>query len=83
MRLPQIREELLVLYPRLAHAGGFELLLLDASSKQLIDFGVRSSMTAKELKDICARGRIYIRPIQQSLSLEEADDEVSCVMCTD
>ena len=62
-------EKLPLGYPQLAECGGFELLVCQSNSKDLVV--LNCSLKAKDLKASlgASQSRIYIRPIQKNLSL--------------
>lgn len=82
-----VREKLKVEFPKLEMAGGFELLRCTAQSRSLdildCDWGARSLRAC-----VGSQAKIYIRPIQNSLSVEsvEMDSDTDgltepCVHC--
>lgn len=70
----EVREKLLQAFPKLVDAGGFEYLKANALNKSLeqipYPFG---GFGAQQVKSICGSARIYLRPVQQALSLERVD----------
>lgn len=58
-------------YPKLESGGGFELLRCKPKSRDLLLIGPRISNCPKLLKRRVGNGKVYIRPIQRDLSLEE------------
>lgn len=71
------RQLLLDAYPKLEGGGGFELLRCKPKSKDLLLISCRISSSPKLLKRRVGNGKIFIRPIQRDLSLDEVipDDE--------
>ena len=74
----EFKETLITEFPKLADAGGFELMRCVANTRQLEPISTTVSQQPKVLKTVVGNGRIYIRPIQQDLDLtpSEATDEV-------
>lgn len=73
------KETLVAEFPKLADAGGFELMRCLANTRQLEPISTTVSQQPRALKTIVGNGRIYIRPIQRDLDLtpsEDADYEV-------
>lgn len=71
---------LLATFPKLDRGGGFELLRCKPQSRELMLFGPRVSSCPKLLRRQVGNSKIYIRPIQRDLSLEEvAVEEVEGV----
>lgn len=71
---------LLAIYPKLDEGGGYELLRCRPQSRDLLLIGPRVSRSPKLLKRRVGNGKVYIRPIQRDLSLEEvAFEEVDGV----
>lgn len=67
-------------YPKLREGGGYELLRCKPASRDLIIIGPRISNTPKLLKRRVGNGKVYLRPLQRDLGLEEEDcDEVKGV----
>ena len=62
-------------YPQLKNCGGFELLRCIPNCKILEPIDV--VMSAKNLKAAAGQGKIYIRPIQRSLSVIHLKSETS------
>jgi len=75
-------------YPKLRKSGGFELLRTQQNGRNLVP--IPAPWTAKELRtNIGPQARIYIRPIQHSLSVEPIIQEdkgpsmeIACEKCT-
>ena len=63
-------------FPKLDGCGGFELLQCVSNSKQLEVISPKVSQSARLMKSIIGSGRIFVRPIQQDLSL--SPDSVDC-----
>ena len=71
---------LLTTYPKLDSGGGFELLRCKPQSRDLLLIGPRISNSPRLLKRQVGNGKVYMRPIQRDLSLEEVtSDEVEGV----
>ncbi|CAB4014107.1 Hypothetical predicted protein [Paramuricea clavata] len=73
-----IRDILIESFPKLKDSGGFELMYTECRKKDLsvIPPGP-DGISMKYLASFIAQGKIYVRPIQQDLSIEE--DEVEAV----
>lgn len=74
----EIYEELVVAFPKLSGAGGFELLRVpEGGSKQLdVIAAPESGYTVSYLKAVIHHAKIYIRPLQCDLSLDPVKEEV-------
>ena len=70
------KEVLVGAFPKLEGCGGFELLRCIPNSKELEPFSIAVSQSPKMLKSVLGAGRVYIRPIQKSLQLEEDENEI-------
>ena len=64
-------ETLVTAFPKLQGSGGFELLRCMPNSKSLDVISTKIMQCPRMLKSIIGSGRVYIRPIQKDLSLEE------------
>ena len=73
------RSVILSAYPKLQDGGGFELLRCLPNSRELVVIGPKIANNPRLLKRRVGNGRVYIRPIQRSLSLEEESGEVEVV----
>ena len=82
-----VLEKLIIAYPKLKDCGGIELLVCTANSK---DLSVLScNLSAQSMKDAVggSQGRLYIRPIQKSLSIDPVNKAQSsklqekCLWC--
>ncbi|ORU94875.1 MAG: hypothetical protein A6F71_09865 [Cycloclasticus sp. symbiont of Poecilosclerida sp. M] len=62
-------------YPKLLGGGGFELLMCRPNTRELEVLSARVSSSPQLLKDRIGKGRVYIRPIQRDLSLEEEEED--------
>ena len=65
-------DDLIQAYPKLSTGGGFELLRsCDGNIKQLAVIPPPpGGYTVSYLKSIMAQAKVYIRPLQQNLSME-------------
>ncbi|XP_033113236.1 G2/M phase-specific E3 ubiquitin-protein ligase-like [Anneissia japonica] len=70
----QFCQVLYTYFPKLQDAGGFELLTCIGSERKLVT--IRGKYTPQNIKDRLGQGRIYIRPIQNSLNLDPVDSGV-------
>lgn len=82
----EFRSIILATYPKLHEGGGFELLRCPQNSRELVLIGPKIAGSPRLLKRRVANGRVYIRPIQRSLSLEEekgpeVDVSHACFAC--
>lgn len=70
--------ELSFQYPQLVQSGGFELLRVPEGGGKQLDVIVspENGYTASYLKAVVHHAKIYIRPLQQSLSLDPVKEEV-------
>ena len=68
----EFHEELLDAFPKLKQAGGYELLRTsEHSNKEVVVIPPPpGGYTASFLKAIVVQAKVYVRPLQQSLSLE-------------
>ena len=68
-------------YPKLAMAGGYELLLYKRGGGDDAGFhSIKPPYTPLRLKDFSGQAKIYIRPLQKDLAIEcndQAFEEVS------
>ena len=69
--------KLLLVYPKLEEAGGYELLRVFPNTKKLHQIVV--PLMPVHLKEEVGLSRIYIRPLQRDISLDRRDDKV-CVL---
>jgi len=71
-----IKETLLHAYPTLEKGGGFELMRTAGPySKHLTPIDAKFTSSVASLKQFIDQARIYIRPIQADLPLEEEDND--------
>lgn len=80
------RQLLLTAYPKLRSGGGFELLRCKPKTRDLVVIGSRCANCPRLLKRRVGHGKVYIRPIQRDLCLDEEEDggtieEVGCPVC--
>jgi hypothetical protein len=72
-----IRDKLIETFPKLKDSGGFELMYVECRRKDLIVIPPGpDGLSMKYLVSFIGQGKIYVRPIQQGLSIE---DEVEAV----
>lgn len=62
-------------YPKLKCSGGYELLRCRPQSRDLILIGPRIANNPKLLKRQVGNGKVYVRPIQRDLDLDETYSE--------
>ena len=62
-------DAILELFPRLRESGGYELLKCVPNSKQLEIVSSRISQSPSLLRSVVGNGRVFIRPVQNNLSL--------------
>ena len=75
-----IKESLLHEFPALSMAGGFELLRTDGPySRTLVEIGTSHLAGVSKLKQFVDQARVYIRPLQTDLPLDEADSDTILV----
>ena len=71
-------------YPLLADCGGFDLLITKPKSRTELQV-VRSGCCSTEELRCLGTGRIYLRPIQKSLIVNEQGDDTEeyeeCIFC--
>lgn len=77
--LEEFRSTLHAAYPKLRDGGGFELMRCLPNSRELSVIGPKMSSSPRLLKRRVGNGRVYIRPIQRDLSLEEEGEEEKVV----
>ena len=68
-------------FPKLKDCGGFELLRCLPNSKSLDPVSAKMLQSPRMLKSIIGSGRIFIRPIQQNLSLDDDGVDTSPMVC--
>ena len=75
----EIYKELVIAFPKLSTAGGFELMrVAEGGSKQLnVIAAPESGYTVSYLKAVIHHAKIYTRPLQQALSLDPVKEEVT------
>ena len=73
------RSTILAAYPKLCDGGGFELLRCHPNSRELVVIGPKVANSPKLLKRRVGNGRVYVRPIQRNLSLEEEEGDLDVV----
>ena len=78
----KMRDELVDIFPKLAKAGGFELLRgSDKGSKDLVPIEIpKTGYTPEYLKAVVSSAKVYIRPLQNNLDLTEVENEVCPVV---
>eukprot|EP00731_Ephydatia_muelleri_P026419 Em0018g519a len=64
-------------FPKLKQAGGYEFLRCVSNTKQLQVISTKVAQSPKFLKTIVGNGRVFIRPIQQDISLSPEQDTCS------
>lgn len=69
-----LRRILLDAFPKLEGGGGFDLLRCKPQSRDLLIIGPRIASSPRSLKRHVGNGKVYVRPIQRDLSLEEEED---------
>ena len=71
----ELKETLFRAYPALEKGGGFELMRTAAPySRHLMPISAQFTTSVSNLKQFIDQARIYIRPIQADLPLQEEDD---------
>ena len=65
------KDVLIAEFPKLSSIGGFEILRCIPNSKELEIISPSISQSPKLLKGVIANGRIFIRPIQKDIELDE------------
>ena len=79
-----IKETLLAQFPTLIKAGGFELLRTNGPySRSLVEIATQHLSGVSKLKQFVDQARIYIRPVQSDLPVDEcsANDQVAIHFC--
>lgn len=68
----ELHDTLVVQYPSLAHAGGYEFMRCDSngSGKLVVIEAPAGGYTAEYLKGVVGGAKLYIRPLQRSISGE-------------
>lgn len=66
-------------YPKLSGGGGFELLRVPEGGGKMLDViaSPEAGYTVSYLKAVIHHAKIYVRPLQQDLSLDPIEQEVS------
>ena len=73
-----VRDLLIETFPKLKEIGGFELMYVESRSKDLLVIPPGPDGTSiKYLASFIGQGKIYIRPIQQDLPLNEDSSPVT------
>ena len=76
------RHIVLSAFPKLQDGGGFELLRCLSNSRELVLMGPKIANNPRLLRRRVGNGKVYLRPIQRNLSLEEeAAEEVVSISC--
>lgn len=71
-----LHEEIVKRFPQLSTTGGYELLLFQRGGGINGGFHmIKPPLTTVRLKDICAQSKIYIRPLQTNISLDNSEAE--------
>ena len=70
----EFQQQLIKVFPKLKHAGGFELLRCLSNLKSLEPLSPSITMSPKLLRSVVGKSRIFIRPIQRDLDLEAPGD---------
>lgn len=67
-----LHESIISAFPALTFAGGYELLRIDENYRRMLEIipSPPSGYTAEFLKECVHHAKIYIRPVQRSLSEE-------------
>ena len=65
------KDVLIAEFPKLSSIGGFEILRCIPNSKELEIMSPSISQSPNLLKGVIANGRIFIRPIQKDIELDE------------
>jgi len=77
-------EEIMKAFPKLKNGGGYELLQTsDGNSRLLLVIPpLLGGYTASYLKSIMEQSKVYIRPMQQHLSMEpdKSDEDEVCII---
>ena len=68
-------------FPKLEHSGGFDLLRCIPNTKDLEVINTVVAQSPKLLKSVVGSGRVFIRPIQRSLSMD-VDEELRSVQAS-
>ena len=74
-----VHDDLITTFPKLASAGGFELMRINTIGRklELIPFPCpENGYTVDYLKAVVHHSKIYVRPIQHDLTLDEVKEEV-------
>ena len=76
-------EEIIKAFPKLKNGGGYELLRTSDGNNRLLLVipPLPGGYTASYLKSIMAQSKVYIRPLQQDLSMEpdKSDEDEVCM----
>lgn len=78
----EFKKILISVFPKLRDCGGFDLLRCVPNTKDLEVISLAIAHSPKLLKSVVGNGRIFIRPIQQDLKMDEdlmATAEVSYI----
>ena len=71
------RQVIIDSFPKLASAGGFELMRCVANFKVLEAISQSIAVSPKRLKSVIGKSRIFVRPIQRDLDIEPSDEKCS------
>lgn len=75
---PEAFQQLLhAAFPKLHSGGGHEVLRCKPQSRDLVLVGPRAASNVRLLKRRVGNGKVYIRPIQRDLDLDEESCEVA------
>lgn len=73
----EFKGEILATFPKLVGCGGFEIMRCVPNTKDLELVSMRIAQSPKLLKTILGNGRMFLRPIQQDLTLDQVQFEHS------
>ena len=66
----EFQQQLMNVFPKLKHAGGFELLRCISNSKMLELLSPSISTSPRLLRSVVGKSHIFIRPIQRDIDLD-------------
>ena len=66
-------------YPQLEFSGGFDLLRCKPNSKELEEISYMATYPLPRIQQNVSSGRVYIRPLQNDIKLDDDDDQIEWV----
>ena len=79
----ELHREILHTFPRLSEGGGYELLRVAESGQRNLCVipSLSGGYSVSYLREVLHQAKVYIRPVQNDLSLDPCDDAADSVRC--